>query len=136
MEQTVMKRPYRVLAAISALYNVLGVICMLAGIGVAAYTLYDGSRLGAPLTPLLVNSGIFLVIGILSGLLLLGMGQLVRLLMDMAASARQTEQYTKATAKLLQRQMSRSGSARVAPQSSMPRSALDDLDDNSFSFLG
>lgn len=131
-----MKRPYRVLAAISALYNVLGVVCLLAGIGVAGYTLFDGSRLGAPLTGLLVNSGIFLVAGILSGLLLLGMGQLLRLLMDMAASARQTEQYTKATAKLLQRQMSRAGSSRVAPQSSMPRSALDDLDDNSFSFLG
>lgn len=134
-----MRRQYRVLAALSAFFNVLGVVTIIAGIGIAAYVVYAGLRAGAsPLPPVLLNAAVFLLAGVLGGLLLWALGQLLRLMMDMAASARQTEINTRATAKLLQRQLSRPAAAqtRVAPQSSMPRSPANDFDDEPFSFIG
>ena len=134
-----MRRPYRVLAALSALFTVLGIITIIAGIGLGIYVVYEGLRAGGqPLTAVLLNAAVFLVAGILGGLLLWALGQLLRLLMDMAASARQTEINTRATAKLLQRQLSRPAAApsRMAPQAAMPRSPARDLDDEPFSFVG
>lgn len=131
-----MRRPYRVLAILSALFNVLGVICILVGVGLAVYSVYQALQVPEPVvTAALLNGAVFLVSGIITGLLWMALGQLLRLLMDMAASARQTELYTRTTVKLLQRQLSRPATApRVAPQSTMPRSSVD-LDEE-FSFLG
>ncbi len=134
-----MRRQYRVLAALSALFTVLGIITIIAGIGLGAYIFYVGMQAGSQPAPFNGAAGAaFLLAGILIGLLLWASGQLLRLMMDMAASARQTEINTRATAKLLQRQLSRpvAPPSRIAPQAAMPRSAVNDLDDEPFSFLG
>ena len=133
-----MKNPYRVLAALSALFNVIGIISIIAGVALAIYVVYQGLQVdGAPVTSVLLNGAVFLVGGILGGLLIMGIGQLLRLQMDMAASARQTEINTRMTAKLVQRQLNKPApvATRVAPQSSMPRDSVNDFD-NDFSFLG
>jgi len=132
-----MRRPYRVLAALSALFTVLGIITIIAGVGLGAYVFYMGMQAGG--RPALFDGAAgaaFLLVGILIGLLLWAAGQLLRLMMDMAASARQTEMNTRATAKLLQRQLSRPAPSRIAPQSAMPRTAAAELDDEPFSFIG
>lgn len=128
-------RQYRSLAALSALFTVLGVIAIIAGIGLFAYVVYTGLQVdGAQVLNVVLNGAVFLVSGLLGGLLLLSLGQLLRLLIDLANSARQTEINTRMSAKLLQRSLSRPAPSRVAPQSSMPSSSLDL--DNDFSFLG
>ena len=130
-----MRRSYSILAALSAFFMIIGILCVIAGIGLFAYVVYTGMQVSdSEVTAVLLNGAVFLVAGILSGLLLLALGQLLRLLIDIAVSAHQTEIYTRTTAKLLQRSLNRPAAARVAPQSSMPRSSLDL--DNDFSFLG